>query len=124
MPRGNSAGLRLKESIPVGVTFYSSTEVDDIVEFFGDFWHGNDYDPFLKNCNHFTHTLVAHLCHQENFYYPRYVNRFTKMGSMFRMWFKPLQELVGDLVNYKEEEEEEQISEVEQNPLPLYLRPN
>ena len=63
VPKGNSAGLRLKESIPVGVTFYSSDEVDEIVEYFGDFWHGSDYDPFLKNCNHFTHTLVAHLCH-------------------------------------------------------------
>lgn len=90
VPKGNSAGLRLKESIPVAFTFYSSDEVDEIVEWFGDFWHGNDYDPFLKNCNHFTQTLIRHFSDKERFYYPRYVNRFTKLGSLFRMWFKPL----------------------------------
>ena len=32
--------LPLKESIPVGITYYSDTEIDSIVEYFGDFWHG------------------------------------------------------------------------------------
>lgn len=35
---------------------------------------------------------------------PTYVNRFTKLGSILRMWFKPLQELVGDIVNYEDSE--------------------
>lgn len=35
---------------------------------------------------------------------PSYVNRFTKLGSVFRMWFKPLQELVGDIVNYESDD--------------------
>jgi hypothetical protein len=28
-------------------------EIDDIVIYFGNFWLGQDYDPFSKNCNHF-----------------------------------------------------------------------
>lgn len=30
--KGNSAGLVLKESIPVGRTFYSADEIDEIVD--------------------------------------------------------------------------------------------
>ena len=52
--KGNSAGLVLRESICVGMTYYSGDEVDDIVEEFGEFWFGKDYDPFGKNCNNFT----------------------------------------------------------------------
>ena len=52
--KGNTAGLELKESIPVGVTYYSSDEINDIVDYFGEYWHGIDYDPFSKNCNNFT----------------------------------------------------------------------
>ena len=49
------------------------------------------------------------MCEREQFYVPSYVNRFTKLGSVFRMWFKPLQEIVGDIVNYEEENDEEVI---------------
>ena len=101
--KGNTAGLTLKESLPVGLTYYSGDEIDDIIDTFGDFWHGKDYDPFAKNCNNFTEHLIRHVCDNENFYVPSYVNRFTKLGSVFRMWFKPLQELVGDIVNYETE---------------------
>ena len=102
--RGNSAGLELKESLPVGITYYSSDEINDIVDYFGEFWHGKDYDPFSKNCNDFTAELIRHICDKEECYVPTYINRFTKLGSMLRMWFKPLQELVGDIVNYDDDE--------------------
>lgn len=88
--KGNSAGLTLKESLPIGVTYYSPDEIDDIVDTFGEFWHGKDYDPFAKNCNNFTEHMIKHVCDKEVFYVPSYVNRFTKLGSVFRMWFKPL----------------------------------
>ena len=101
--KGNSAGLELKESLPVGLTYYSGDEIDEIVEEFGEFWHGKDYDPFSKNCNNFTEQMIRHICEREEFYVPSYVNRFTKLGSVLRMWFKPLQELVGDIVNYEED---------------------
>ena len=87
---GNSAGLKLKESIPVGVTYYSADEIDAIVEYYGEFWHGKDYDPFGKNCNDFTEELIKYICDQNTFYFPSYINRFCKLGSVLRMWFKPL----------------------------------
>ena len=105
--KGNSAGLTLKESIPVGVTHYNLDEINDILKYLGDFWHGCDYDPFRKNCNNFTERLIAYVCDKGDYYFPSYINRFTKMGTVFRMWFKPLQALVGDLVHYEPEVSEE-----------------
>ena len=102
---GNSAGLTLRESIPVGTSYYSADEIDDIIETFGEFWHGCDYDPFAKNCNDFTEMLIRQICDNEKFYVPSYINRFCKLGSVLRMWFKPLQEIVGDIVNYDDDEE-------------------
>jgi len=99
--QGNSAGLTLKERIPVGETHYTSDEVNQLVDYFGDCWRGNEYDPFSKNCNHFTAKLIEHMVEAEEFYLPTYINRFTKLGSVLRMWFKPLQQLVGDIVNYE-----------------------
>ena len=102
--QGNSAGLQLREALPIGMTYYSGFEIDEIVDNFGEFWLGKDYDPFAKNCNNFTEALIRFVCEKEQFYVPSYVNRFTKLGSVFRMWFKPLQELVGDIVNYDEDD--------------------
>ena len=102
--KGNNAGLELKESLAVGITYYSADEIDEIIDNFGEFWHGRDYDPFSKNCNTFTEHMIKSICEKEQFYVPSYVNRFTKLGSVLRMWFKPLQELVGDIVNYGDSE--------------------
>jgi hypothetical protein len=93
-----SGGLELKERIPIGKTYYSMDEIDDIVIYFGNFWHGADYDPFSRNCNHFAQTFIRHICDKEHFYYPNYINRFTKLGSILRGWFKPLQVLFGEVV--------------------------
>ena len=59
--KGNSAGLTLKESLPIGVTYYSSDEIDEIIDYFGEFWHGKDYDPFQKNCNDFTEAMISYV---------------------------------------------------------------
>ena len=48
--------------------------------------------------------MIEHICDHGQFYIPTYINRFSKLGSIFRMWFKPLQELVGDIVNYDTKE--------------------
>jgi hypothetical protein len=40
------------------------------------------------------------------YYFPEYINRFTKMGPLINMWFKPLQNLFGDIVNYDNNEDE------------------
>ena len=87
---GNTAGLPLKERIPVGITNYTEDEVNNIVWEFGEFWHGDDYDPFRRNCNNFTEKLISHLVDHGDYYFPSYINRFTKLGSILRMWFKPL----------------------------------
>ena len=86
----NKEGLELKERLPVGITYYSMDEVDDMIIYFGNFWHGQDYDPFSKNCNHFAEKFITHLSEKEQYYYPSYVQRFTKLGSLLRGWFKPL----------------------------------
>lgn len=105
---GNSAGLTLKERLPVGVTYYNEYEIDEIVRDFGKFWLGQDYDPFEHNCNCFTKRFLSHIVDKEAYYYPEYVNRFGKLGSLLRMWFKPLQALVGDIVTYEKEAEKQE----------------
>jgi len=39
-PGHAAGGLELKERIPIGVSYYSMDEVDDVVIYFGNFWHG------------------------------------------------------------------------------------
>ena len=52
--KGNSAGLEQIERLPAGYTYLSQNEINHVVDQFGAFWYGIDYDPFRKNCNHFT----------------------------------------------------------------------
>jgi hypothetical protein len=87
----------------VGITYYSMDEVDDIVVYFGNFWYGSDYDPFSQNCNAFAEKFLSHLADKEQFYFPSYINRFTKLGSVLRGWFKPLQTLFGEVVELDHE---------------------
>ena len=103
----------MRESIPVGITYYGSDEIDEFIEQFGNFWYGRDYDPFAKNCNHFTEAFIKTICNKEQFYVPHYINRFCKLGSILRMWFKPLQELFGDIVNYNDEDKHEESNNSE-----------
>ena len=123
MEKGNSAGLTLKESLPIGITYYSSDEINDIVDYFGEFWHGKDYDPFAKNCNDFTHALIGHICDKAEYYFPSYVNRFTKLGAILKMWFKPLQDLIGNIVDYDNVVEESSSSDSrEYSMVPMMYR--
>ena len=98
--KGNSAGLTLKETIVVGTTYFDIEEINSITEYFGYFWRGNNYDPFLNNCNNFTKCLIRLICDKSEYYYPHYINRFTKLGTLFRMWFNPLEKLLGNMVDY------------------------
>jgi hypothetical protein len=52
---------------------------------------------------------MKHLVDGEAYYYPSYINRFTKLGSILRMWFKPLQDIVGNIVSYDESEEQDSL---------------
>jgi len=86
-------------------------EIDDLVVYFGNFWHGQDYDPFAQNCNAFAEKFISHICDKEQYYYPPYVNRFTKLGSVLRGWFKPLQVIFGDMVDLKEDQDKDKFDE-------------
>ena len=87
---GHSVGLVLKERIMVGITYFNEDEIDEVIRNFGHYWKGIDYDPFQMNCNNFTRKMVEHIADQSNYYYPHYINRFTEVGPLIRMWFKPL----------------------------------
>ena len=100
---GESTSLHLKETLLVGYTFYDADDVDLILDEFGKFWQGNGYDPFSHNCNDFSKHIIQHLCHEEGMYeFPTYVNRFSKLSSLLRVWFQPLKNLFGDVVNAPE----------------------
>ena len=70
---GNQAGLELKESLAIGVTHMGYDEIDEVVEQFGEFWHGIDYDPFARNCNDFTRAMAEHICANNDIYWPSYI---------------------------------------------------
>ena len=101
--KGNTAGLTLKESLPVGKTLFNLQEINSITEDFGSYWSGKDYDPFRQNCNDFTRKFSEMICDGGVAYFPSYINRFTKLGTLFRMWFHPLEKLLGNLVDYDQE---------------------
>ncbi|CAI2361157.1 unnamed protein product [Moneuplotes crassus] len=97
---GKSTNLYLKETLLVGYTYYDADDVDLILDEFGKFWQGCLYDPFRHNCNDFARAVIQHLAHEEGCYeFPEYVNRFSKFSSVLRVWFQPLKNLFGDIVN-------------------------
>lgn len=51
------------------------------------------------------------MCVDNEYYYPTYVNRFRLLGPLINMWFKPLQAIFGDLVNYDDSEGNEEPEE-------------
>lgn len=116
-PVGKSTSLGLKSKVFVGYTFFSAIQIDDIIEEFGEFWAGQEYEPFSHNCNFFSKYLIEHLVHQEGeFYFPRYVNRFSKLSSLLRIWFNPLQTLLGDVVKAPEGSDSEESEEESDEP--------
>jgi len=104
---GKSTSLYLKEILLVGFTYYDADDVDLILDEFGKFWYGCLYDPFRHNCNDFARAVIHHLAHEEGeCEFPEYVNRFSKFSSILRVWFEPLKNLFGDIVNAPEPSED------------------
>ena len=122
---GKSTSLNLKEILLVGYTYYDADDVDLILDEFGKFWQGIQYDPFSHNCNDFSKQVIKHLAHEEGLYeFPTYVNRFAKLSSLLRVWFQPLKNLFGDVVNAPEDEvmnKEDEENKVEQANKDEYL---
>ena len=97
---GKSTTLHLKEILLVGYTYYDADDISLLLDEFGKYWQGTLYDPFNHNWNDFTLSVIQHFCHEEGIYeFPSYINRFSKLSSVLRVWFKPLKSLFGDVVN-------------------------
>ena len=91
--------LILKEKIYLGNTFYNDEEINEILLLNTPYWLGKSYDPFLKNCNHFTQFLSGLLIENNNFIndYPEYINRITEYGFFFNCFYTPIKRIYGNI---------------------------
>ncbi len=91
--------LILKEKIYLGNTFYNDKEINEILLLNTPYWLGKSYDPFLKNCNHFTQFLSGLLIEKNNFIndYPEYINRITEYGFFFNCFYTPIKRIYGNI---------------------------
>ena len=89
--------LILKEKIYLGNTIYSEKEFIKILELESPYWMGRTYDPFVKNCNHFSKNLSKILLNEDKINFPLYVNRMTKFASFFSSFYPPIKRLYGNL---------------------------
>ena len=94
------SNLILKEKIYLGNTFYNNNEINEILLLNTPYWLGKSYDPFLKNCNHFTKFFSKLLIEKENIinHYPDYVNRITEYGFFFNCFYSSIKRLYGNTV--------------------------
>ena len=93
------SNLVLKEKIYLGNTFYTDDEINEILLLNIPYWLGKSYDPFLKNCNHFTKFFQKQLIEKKNIIndYPDYVNRITNYSVFFNCFYSPLRRLYGNI---------------------------
>ena len=88
--------LKLKEKIYMGNTIYSEHNIERILALESPYWMGRTYDPFLKNCNHFTKFFFK-LILFNNIKYPVYINRICKYAHVFSSFYPPIKRLYGNL---------------------------
>ena len=88
--------LKLKEKIYMGNTLYSKHNIERLLAIESPYWMGRTYDPFLKNCNHFTKFFLK-LILFSNIKYPVYINRICKYGQVFSSFYPPIKRLYGNL---------------------------
>ena len=95
----NNAGelkhLTLKEKIYLGNTLYKKERIYKLLYLQSPYWMGRTYDPFVKNCNHFTE-FFARILLNNKVYYPRYINKISKYGTLFASFYPPIKRLYGD----------------------------
>ena len=88
--------LKLKEKIYMGNTIYTKNNIDKLLALESPFWMGRTYDPFLKNCNHFTKRFLKVILFK-NINYPVYINRICKYAQVFSSFYPPIKRLYGNL---------------------------
>jgi len=87
--------FRFKESIEIGRTDFSPSEVEQIIAMLGRDFRGIDYHLMNKNCNHFTEKLCKTLCGVE---IPAWINRLAYLTTFVpfvekmipREWISPI----------------------------------
>lgn len=92
-----STRLRLKETIYLGNTLYNTYTIYKLLSYQYPYWFGSSYDPFVKNCNHFS-KFFARMILSHQVIYPDYVNRLSKYGMMFTSFYPPIKRLYGEIV--------------------------
>ena len=88
--------LKLKEKIYMGNTIYKKNNIERLLALESPYWMGRTYDPFLKNCNHFTKFFLKIILFN-NIKYPVYINRICKYAQVFTSFYPPIKRLYGNL---------------------------
>ena len=89
--------LNLKEKRYLGNTLYNEKDFIKILSLESSFWMGRTYDPFVKNCNHFSYYISKILVNEENIDFPVYINRICFFGKFVSCFYPPIKRLYGNL---------------------------
>ncbi|KNB43778.1 hypothetical protein JH06_2293 [Blastocystis sp. subtype 4] len=79
-----AGGARFRESINMGMTYFSNAEIDRKIDNLRDIYRGDQYHVVLKNCNHFSNDLCIALLDTP---IPSYINRCATIASWFSCLF-------------------------------------
>jgi len=71
---------KFKETIDLGRTHKSKTDISKIMDELSRAWLASDYDVVHNNCNHFTAAVCDKL---GDIKYPSHINRAARWGSFF-----------------------------------------
>jgi len=89
----------LKEKIYLGNTLFNDEQINEVLMLNIPYWLGKSYDPFLKNCNHFTYFFARLLLNEIDLLnYPTYINRFTDYGIYFNAFYSPIKRLYKNIL--------------------------
>lgn len=89
--------LKLKEKRYLGNTLYNEKDFIKILSLESPFWMGRTYDPFVKNCNHFSYYISKILVNEDNIDFPLYINRICFFGKFVSCFYPPIKRLYGNL---------------------------
>lgn len=93
-----SEKIKLKEKIYLGNTLYDDHLIEEMLKLYIPYWLGTSYDPFMKNCNHFTYFLGSKLLNTQALAnYPIYINRISEYATCLNLFYSPLKRIYGKI---------------------------